>query len=144
MTNYKWTSLEYKDPTIRIVGPAAIVRFNFVGEQEFSQLRCCCRNELLPYVNRTQARAMEESATVYNALPDTELMRVRHGADQENAAYWAREKSSVMKVLNMLVTRLVHTSLHRVGCHHSGLNELYGKIRVLIVKHCLDKCVTHH
>jgi len=34
--NYKWTSLEYKDPTIRIVGPAAIVRFNFVGEQEFA------------------------------------------------------------------------------------------------------------
>ena len=34
--NYKWTSLEYKDPTIRIVGPTAIVRFNFVGEQEFT------------------------------------------------------------------------------------------------------------
>src|SRR4051795_11166329 len=34
--NYKWTSLEYKNPTIRIVGPAAIVRFNFVGEQEFA------------------------------------------------------------------------------------------------------------
>ena len=34
--NYKWTSLEYKDPTVRIVGPAAIVRFNFVGEQEFN------------------------------------------------------------------------------------------------------------
>lgn len=34
--NYKWTSLEYKDPTIRVVGPAAIVRFNFVGEQEFA------------------------------------------------------------------------------------------------------------
>jgi ketosteroid isomerase-like protein len=34
--NYKWTSLEYKDPTVRIVGPAAIVRFNFVGEQEFT------------------------------------------------------------------------------------------------------------
>jgi len=34
--NYKWTSLEYKNPTIRIVGPAAIVRFNFVGEQEFT------------------------------------------------------------------------------------------------------------
>jgi len=34
--NYKWTSLEYKDPTIRIIGPAAIVRFNFVGEQEFA------------------------------------------------------------------------------------------------------------
>ena len=33
---YKWTSLEYKNPTIRIVGPAAIVRFNFVGEQEFA------------------------------------------------------------------------------------------------------------
>ncbi len=33
--NYKWTSLEYKNPTIRIVGPTAIVRFNFVGEQEF-------------------------------------------------------------------------------------------------------------
>jgi len=34
--NYKWTSLEYKDPTVRIVGPTAIVRFNFVGEQEFT------------------------------------------------------------------------------------------------------------
>jgi hypothetical protein len=34
--NYKWTSLEYKDPTVRVVGPAAIVRFNFVGEQEFT------------------------------------------------------------------------------------------------------------
>ena len=33
---YKWTSLEYKNRTIRIVGPAAIVRFNFVGEQEFT------------------------------------------------------------------------------------------------------------
>ena len=34
--NYKWTTLEYKNPTVRIVGPAAIVRFNFVGEQEFT------------------------------------------------------------------------------------------------------------
>lgn len=34
--NYKWTSLEYKDPTIKVVGPAAIVRFTFVGEQEFT------------------------------------------------------------------------------------------------------------
>ena len=34
--NYKWTSLEYKNPTVKVVGPAAIVRFNFVGEQEFS------------------------------------------------------------------------------------------------------------
>ncbi|BAT58871.1 hypothetical protein GJW-30_1_01398 [Variibacter gotjawalensis] len=34
--NYKWASLEYKNPTIRIVGPTAIVRFNFVGEQEFT------------------------------------------------------------------------------------------------------------
>jgi hypothetical protein len=33
---YKWTTLEYKNPTIRVVGPAAIVRFNFVGEQEFT------------------------------------------------------------------------------------------------------------
>jgi hypothetical protein len=33
---YKWTSLEYKDPTVKVVGPAAIVRFNFVGEQEFT------------------------------------------------------------------------------------------------------------
>ena len=33
---YKWTSLEYKDPTVRVVGPTAIVRFNFVGEQEFT------------------------------------------------------------------------------------------------------------
>ena len=29
-------SLEYKNPTIKVVGPAAIVRFNFVGEQEFA------------------------------------------------------------------------------------------------------------
>ncbi|ANW06019.1 nuclear transport factor 2 family protein [Bradyrhizobium icense] len=34
--NYKWSSLEYRDPTIRVVGPTAIVRFNFVGEQEFT------------------------------------------------------------------------------------------------------------
>ena len=34
--NYKWSSLAYKDPSIRVVGPAAIVRFNFVGEQEFT------------------------------------------------------------------------------------------------------------
>ena len=33
---YKWTSLEYKNPTVRVVGLAAIVRFNFVGEQEFT------------------------------------------------------------------------------------------------------------
>jgi Domain of unknown function (DUF4440) len=30
----KWLTLEYKNPTIRVVGDAAIVRFNFVGEQE--------------------------------------------------------------------------------------------------------------
>ncbi len=34
--NYKWTSLEYKNPTVKVVGTAAIVRFNFVGEQEFT------------------------------------------------------------------------------------------------------------
>ena len=34
--NYKWTSLEYRNPTVKVVGPAAIVRFNFVGEQEFN------------------------------------------------------------------------------------------------------------
>src|ERR1700740_3352015 len=34
--NYKWTSLEYRNPTVKVVGPAAIVRFNFVGEQEFA------------------------------------------------------------------------------------------------------------
>ena len=34
--NYKWTSLEYKNTTVKVVGPAAIVRFNFVGEQEFT------------------------------------------------------------------------------------------------------------
>ena len=34
--NYKWTSLDYKDPTVKVVGPAAIVRFTFVGEQEFT------------------------------------------------------------------------------------------------------------
>src|SRR5437660_4524900 len=34
--NYKWTSLEYKDPTIKVVDPAAIVRFTFIGEQQFT------------------------------------------------------------------------------------------------------------
>ena len=34
--NYKWTSLEYKNTTVKVVGSAAIVRFNFVGEQEFT------------------------------------------------------------------------------------------------------------
>ena len=34
--NYKWTSLEYKDPTVKVTGPAATVRFTFVGEQEFT------------------------------------------------------------------------------------------------------------
>jgi hypothetical protein len=34
--NYKWKPLDYKDPTVRVVGTAAIVRFNFVGEQEFT------------------------------------------------------------------------------------------------------------
>src|ERR1700712_1043894 len=30
----KWLSLKYEDPKIRVVGPAAIVRFNWVGEAE--------------------------------------------------------------------------------------------------------------
>lgn len=30
----KFLSLEYQDPRIRVVGPAAIVRFHWVGEQE--------------------------------------------------------------------------------------------------------------
>jgi ketosteroid isomerase-like protein len=30
----KFLSIEYKDTTIRVVGPAAIVRFHWVGEQE--------------------------------------------------------------------------------------------------------------
>ena len=42
--NYKWTSLEYKNPTVRVVGPAAIVRFNFVGEQEFNDGKKASQN----------------------------------------------------------------------------------------------------
>ena len=34
--NDKWTALEFKDPAIKVVGPSAIVRFTFVGEQEFA------------------------------------------------------------------------------------------------------------
>ncbi len=30
----KFLSLEYQDPSIRVVGPAAIVRFHWVGEQQ--------------------------------------------------------------------------------------------------------------
>nr|WP_246821048.1 nuclear transport factor 2 family protein [Bradyrhizobium iriomotense] len=32
----KFLSIEYKDPTIKIVGPAAIVRFHWLGEQEMA------------------------------------------------------------------------------------------------------------
>jgi ketosteroid isomerase-like protein len=32
----KFTSLEYQDTKIHVVGPAAIVRFHWVGEQEFT------------------------------------------------------------------------------------------------------------
>jgi ketosteroid isomerase-like protein len=32
----KFTSLEYKDTWIRVVGPVAIVRFHWVGEQELA------------------------------------------------------------------------------------------------------------
>jgi Domain of unknown function (DUF4440) len=42
--NYKWTSLEFKDPTIRVVGPAAIVRFTFVGEQLFNDGKTASQN----------------------------------------------------------------------------------------------------
>ena len=34
--NYRWTSLEYRNPTAKVVGTAAIVRFTFVGEQQFT------------------------------------------------------------------------------------------------------------
>ena len=30
----KFLSIDYKDPTIKVVGPAAIVRFHWLGEQE--------------------------------------------------------------------------------------------------------------
>ena len=30
----KWLALTYEDPKIRVVGPAAIVRFHWLGEQE--------------------------------------------------------------------------------------------------------------
>jgi hypothetical protein len=42
--NYKWNPLEYKDPTVRVVGTAAIVRFNFVGEQEFNDGKKASQN----------------------------------------------------------------------------------------------------
>lgn len=32
----KFLSIEYKDPTIKVVGPAAIVRFHWLGEQEMT------------------------------------------------------------------------------------------------------------
>ena len=42
--NYKWTSLEYRNPTVKVVGPAAIVRFNFVGDQEFTDGKKATQN----------------------------------------------------------------------------------------------------
>ena len=41
---YKWTSLEYRNPTVKVVGPAAIVRFNFVGDQEFTDGKKATQN----------------------------------------------------------------------------------------------------
>jgi ketosteroid isomerase-like protein len=35
-TKSKFTSLEYQDLRIRVVGPAAIVRFHWVGEQDYA------------------------------------------------------------------------------------------------------------
>jgi len=32
----KFLSIEYKDPTIKVVGPSAIVRFHWLGEQEMA------------------------------------------------------------------------------------------------------------
>ena len=32
----KFLSIEYQDPTIRVVGPAAIVRFHWIAEQEMA------------------------------------------------------------------------------------------------------------
>lgn len=32
----KFLSIEYKDPTIKVVGPAAIVRFHWIAEQEMA------------------------------------------------------------------------------------------------------------
>ncbi|BBO14519.1 DUF4440 domain-containing protein [Bradyrhizobium sp. TM102] len=32
----KFLSIDYKDPTIKVVGPAAIVRFHWLGEQEMA------------------------------------------------------------------------------------------------------------
>ena len=40
----KFLSIEYKDPTIKVVGPAAIVRFTFVGEQEFTDGKKALQN----------------------------------------------------------------------------------------------------
>jgi Domain of unknown function (DUF4440) len=42
--NYKWTSLEHRNTTVKVVGPAAIVRFTFVGEQEFNDGKRASQN----------------------------------------------------------------------------------------------------
>lgn len=39
----KFLSIEYKDPTIKVVGPAAIVRFHWVAEQEMAADGKKCR-----------------------------------------------------------------------------------------------------
>ncbi|XUJ32796.1 nuclear transport factor 2 family protein [Bradyrhizobium japonicum] len=39
----KFLSIEYKDPTIKVVGPAAIVRFHWMGEQEMAADGKKCR-----------------------------------------------------------------------------------------------------
>ncbi|WP_431201705.1 nuclear transport factor 2 family protein [Bradyrhizobium betae] len=39
----KFLSIEYKEPTIKVVGPAAIVRFHWVAEQEMAADGKKCR-----------------------------------------------------------------------------------------------------
>ena len=63
---YKWSALEYRNPTVKVVGPAAIVRFNFVGEQEFNDGKKTPQNLaiLMNWVKQgTEWKLLSRSAT---------------------------------------------------------------------------------
>ena len=97
--NYKWTSLEYKNPTVRIVGPAAIVRFNFVGEQEFTDGKKTPQNlahpdELAKAGQRLEAAVpLGDQALTIRVIPDGPRRTRDPGCDSHANAYAARETS---------------------------------------------------
>ena len=87
-------------------------------------------------------RVPSHGAVFFSAVLHQPNPKITHRAARGPKA--ANIGTSVMEVLYMLVSGLVHTCLHGLGSHHSGLNDLNGQVRIFVVQHRLDKCVAHH